>query len=83
MGLMVGTGRSARLTVARDKLDIDRSGLKAALWFTDCLLPILPWKRPLPARTGGSEMGQKRRFDSRTTNSGLHLTPDISLHHRN
>ena len=31
MGPMVGTGRSARLTIARGKPDIDRFGSKAAL----------------------------------------------------
>jgi hypothetical protein len=32
MGPMVGIGRSARLTIARDKLDIDRFGSDSVLW---------------------------------------------------
>jgi hypothetical protein len=32
MGSMVGTGRSARLIRARDKLDIDRFGSIASVW---------------------------------------------------
>jgi hypothetical protein len=42
---MVGTGRSARLIIARDKLDIDRFGSRAAVAGRRMAQPVYPQLR--------------------------------------